>query len=135
MRLTTANDDVGRDPASYELWGTNDPIQSVEHSNGLGGENWTLISSGALSLPWRRTVRSTFVPINAGAAYNSYKLIFPTVRNAAAPTRCKLPMCSFTPGWFQSRQRSRWWRWAWRSVGVSRPSRLISICERIQNAY
>ena len=51
MRLTTANDDARRDPASYELWGTNDPIQSVNHSNGLGGENWTLISSGALSLP------------------------------------------------------------------------------------
>ena len=101
MRLTTANDAEERDPASYELWGTNDPIQSVNHSNGLGGENWTLISSGPLSLPTGpggRQNSNTFVPINAGAAYNSFKLIFPTVRNAAAANSMQIADVQFYTG-------------------------------------
>src|SRR5688572_11086885 len=51
MRLWTANDAVERDPASYELYGTNDPITSEQNSNSNGTEVWTLISSGPLSLP------------------------------------------------------------------------------------
>jgi hypothetical protein len=101
MQLTTANDAEARDPASYELWGTNDPIQSVNHSNGLGGENWTLISSGPLSLPigpGGRQNSSTFVPINAGAAYNSFKLIFPTVRNAANANSMQIADVQFYTG-------------------------------------
>ena len=101
MQLTTANDAEERDPTSYELWGTNDSIQSVDHSNGLGGEIWTLISSGPLSLPigpGGRQNSNTFVPINAGAAYNSFKLIFPTVRNAAAANSMQIADVQFYEG-------------------------------------
>ena len=82
MRLTTAGDAPDRDPASYQLFGTNDPIQSVDFQDGLGGETWTLISEGPLALS---TVRgsSQLVDINATSLYTSYKLLFPTVRNAA----------------------------------------------------
>ena len=84
MRLTTANDAVERDPTSYELYGTNDPIQSVDNSDSMGGEVWTLISSGPLSLPDARFDDSTVVAINAGADYTSYRLVFPTVKDAGA---------------------------------------------------
>jgi hypothetical protein len=94
MRLTTASDAVERDPTSFELYGTNDAIQSAQHSNGLGGEQWTLIRSGTISLPGilpngpnppddARFDGSTIVAINSPADYRSYKLIFPTVKDAA----------------------------------------------------
>jgi hypothetical protein len=95
MQLTTANDASNRDPASYQLWGTNGAIQSVDNSDGLGGESWTLISSGALSLPTTRLDSTTFVPINAGAAYSSYKLIFPTLRNAPATNSMQIADVQF----------------------------------------
>jgi hypothetical protein len=95
MQLTTAGDATNRDPASYELYGTNDPIQSMDNTNGLGGENWTPISSGALSLPLTRQDSTTFVPINAGAAYTSYKLIFPTLRNAPATNSMQIADVQF----------------------------------------
>jgi hypothetical protein len=98
MRLTTANDAPNRDPATYELWGTNDPIQSVDNSDGLGGESWTLISSGGLTLPAARGDSSTFVPINAASAYKSFKLIFPTLKNAPATNSMQLADVQFYTG-------------------------------------
>ncbi|MEM7315913.1 MAG: lamin tail domain-containing protein, partial [Planctomycetota bacterium] len=83
FRLTTANDAVERDPTSYELYGTNDTIQSRDNSTGLG-ENWTLIDSGSLSLPNARRTNAPVVNVSNSTAYRSYKLMFPTVKNAAA---------------------------------------------------
>ena len=51
MQIWTANDAVQRDPTSYLLYGTNDPITSAPNSNSNGTEAWTLLSSGPLSLP------------------------------------------------------------------------------------
>jgi PEP-CTERM motif-containing protein len=84
IQFETANDAPNRDPASYEFWGTNDPVQSVDNSDGLGGENWTLISSGPLSLSTARGDKNNWVTFPPGAAYQSYKVIFPTLRNAPA---------------------------------------------------
>jgi hypothetical protein len=84
MQLVTANDVPNRDPASYELWGTNSPILSQNNSDGLA-EAWTLISSGALSLPAARMDGSTIVPIGSATAYQSYKLVFPTLKDPNAP--------------------------------------------------
>ena len=98
MRLTTAGDATNRDPASYELYGTNDPIQSQDNTDGLGGESWSLISSGGLSLPLTRQDSSTFVPINAAAAYKSYKLIFPTLRNAPGTNSMQIADVQFYVG-------------------------------------
>jgi hypothetical protein len=95
MRLTTANDAVDRDPASYELWGTNNVVTSQDNGDGLNAENWTLISSGALALPAARLDSSTLVPINATVAYKSYKLIFPTVKNAAGANSMQIADVQF----------------------------------------
>ncbi len=97
LQLTTANDAEERDPASYELYGTNDPITSADNSFG-DQENWTLISSGALTLPPERQTPGPIVDFANATAYTSYKLIFPTVKNPARQIRCRLPMPSFSPG-------------------------------------
>lgn len=77
--LTTANDAADRDPTSYQLYGTNDPILSGQHSNGLGGENWTIISNGAISLPAARLTAGSPVSFTNTLSFLSYKLIFPTL--------------------------------------------------------
>jgi hypothetical protein len=82
MKLRTANDAPERDPTSYQLYGTNDPITSVQNSNSNGTEVWTLISEGALNPPMARHADYPVVAVNSPANYTSYRLIFPTVRNA-----------------------------------------------------
>ena len=82
IQFTTANDAEARDPASYQLYGTNQAITTP--NNGIGNEqNWTLISSGALALPAGRMADSAVIPVSGTTAYNSYRVIFPTVKDAA----------------------------------------------------
>jgi hypothetical protein len=84
LQLTTANDAPGRDPASYELYGTNGPIISLANSYGNSEASWSLISAGALALPGdplintdQRGVEAPAVFFANSTAYTSYKLIFP----------------------------------------------------------
>ncbi len=79
FQITTANDTDGRDPASYELYGTNLAILSLDNSEGTA-ENWTLISSGALDLPTARNVDDDLVTFANTTAFTSYKMIFPENR-------------------------------------------------------
>lgn len=95
MRLTTAGDAPERDPTSFELYGTNDAIQSTDNTDGNRGEVYTLIASGALTLPDARNDSSTVVAINASAAYASFKLIFPTVKNAASANSMQIADVQF----------------------------------------
>jgi hypothetical protein len=80
MRLRTANDAPERDPLTYRLEGTNDPITSAPNSNSNGTEVWTLISEGTLALPTERHTWGDFVAVNSTANYTSYRLVFPTTR-------------------------------------------------------
>jgi len=81
MVITTANDAEERDPASYEVYGTNDPITSLDNSVGTV-ENWTLIASGTLSLPVERLTAGPLVSFPNAAAYTSYKVLFPALKGA-----------------------------------------------------
>ncbi|MBX3427841.1 MAG: CotH kinase family protein [Pirellulales bacterium] len=81
--LTTANDVSARDPASYQIYGTNDPIASKDNSTGLA-ENWTLVSSGTLNLPEARRTNGPVVSFANSTSYSSYKIVFPTVKNSAS---------------------------------------------------
>jgi len=77
--LTTANDAATRDPKSWELYGTNDVIKSLDNSTGLA-ETWTLIDSGAIALPATRKTLGPVVNVNNAtmAQYTSYKMMWPT---------------------------------------------------------
>jgi hypothetical protein len=67
--ITTANDAVERDPASYKLYGSND------------GVNWVLLSEGPLSLSDGRFAVSSEIPVNNSAAYIYYFIKFPSIKN------------------------------------------------------
>ena len=75
MNLTTANDSPERDPASIEVYGTNDPILSVDNSLGQA-ESWTLLASENLALSDNRFTVSEVISLNITVAYTSYKVIF-----------------------------------------------------------
>jgi hypothetical protein len=89
LRLYTANDVPARDPASFQLAGSND---------GLSGP-WTVIASGNLALPDGRNAGGNAVAIppegNLAAfnqevlfanetPYSHYQLVFPTLKDAAS---------------------------------------------------
>lgn len=83
MELLVANDAVERDPASFEVWGTNSPI---EGNGPFAISLFTLISEGPLDLPATRdTVNdqagfSEVVEIGNGQSYSSYLVLFPTTK-------------------------------------------------------
>jgi hypothetical protein len=89
ITLWTANDAVERDPASFELWGTNAAIGASP----IDLASFTMIASGALALPASRNAggaaaldaaNSQVVDFDNSNAYSSYLVMFPTVKNATA---------------------------------------------------
>lgn len=94
FEITTANDAVERDPASWILYGTNDVIGSVDNSNGLG-EGWTQIDSGTLALPSDRNMLAEMIAVNNGDFYASYKLLFPTVKDAGSANSLQIAEIQF----------------------------------------
>jgi hypothetical protein len=67
--ITTANDAVERDPASYKLYGSND------------GVNWTLIKEGPLSLSDNRFAVSGEIAVDNTNPYVYYFIKFPSIKN------------------------------------------------------
>ncbi len=93
--LTTANDADVRDPSSYILWGTNDAIISPDNSTGEL-EAWELISSGPLTLPAARGATTAAINLpDTGNFFASYKMIFPTVKNAASANSMQIAEVRF----------------------------------------
>jgi hypothetical protein len=84
FQISTANDHEERDPATWALYGTNDPITSPDFSQ-ANLENWTLIDQGAIALPAARETLGPVVAVNNAASYTSYRMVFPTVKNPLAP--------------------------------------------------
>jgi hypothetical protein len=57
---------------------------------------WTLISEGSLSLPEaRHTWDDEFIAVNSPANYSSYRLIFPTVKNATTANSMQIADIQF----------------------------------------
>jgi len=69
--ITTANNFLSRDPASYQLHGLNDG-------------SWTLLSSGNLQLPNERLRDSDPVALSNLPSVTQYRLVFPKMRSASA---------------------------------------------------
>ena len=93
LRLFTANDAIPRDPASYRLEGGN-----------AAGE-FTLISEGDLDLPDARNAGGDIdvdlslafqeVLFDNAEAYSSYRLTFPTLKDAAAANSMQIAEVEF----------------------------------------
>lgn len=89
ISFATGGDAPERDPVSYQLYGMNSAVTSVNNDSGLA-ESWTLISSGATGLAPSSSVstgRNTTGPTVSFAnstAYSSYKVVFTALRSANA---------------------------------------------------
>ena len=91
MKLWAANDAVERDPNSYQLWGSNESLPAGATSVPLSA--FSPISIGDLMLPDSRNAggdtalddaNSMTVTFDNDAAYTSYLVVFPGVKDAAA---------------------------------------------------
>jgi len=82
LTLTTANDDYGRDPVKFEVYGSNDSIDGP----------WTLIAAGdvvdfAQTALWPRfTMNATAISFENAVAYEHYQVLFPALRDPASGT-------------------------------------------------
>jgi glucose/arabinose dehydrogenase len=94
FQITTANDATERDPTSWQLFGTNSPINSTAHSAGTA-ESWTPIGSGTVNLPLARNTHGPIVNVANNTAYTSYKMIFTGVRNAGAANSMQIAEIQF----------------------------------------
>lgn len=84
FQITTANDTVARDPVVWMIYGTNEEIMDVDNGDGKA-ESWTLICGGTMALPEERlAVGPAYVIANQAEPYTSYKVLFPTLKDAAA---------------------------------------------------
>lgn len=72
--LTTANDESGRDPATYQVLGSND------------GTAFTAVASGALAPPSARLTAYPDVTFANAVEYRWYRVVFPTIRGGGADT-------------------------------------------------
>jgi hypothetical protein len=84
FEITTGGDATHRDPATWELYGTNETIVSTDNSQG-NGESWTLISTGAFNddqVSLDRNATGDIVSITNSTTYQSYKFVFPTLRDS-----------------------------------------------------
>lgn len=73
MTFTTANDQEGRDPMTFQLWGSNVSINGP----------YILIASGDTYLPVTRFAMNTSpIAFHPGGAYDHYQVLFPTIRGA-----------------------------------------------------
>ena len=89
----TANDFAERDPGSYEIWGSNAASFGSTPGTGIAMSGFSLVSSGLLSLPGTRNgsgstaldaAASQTVTFSNTAAYSSYLILFPTLKNSGA---------------------------------------------------
>ncbi|HEX6963613.1 MAG TPA: PQQ-dependent sugar dehydrogenase, partial [Lacipirellula sp.] len=94
FQITTANDAADRDPTGWQLFGTNEAVNSAAHSDGTA-ESWTPIGSGTLNLPLVRDTLGPVVNVANNTAYNSYKMIFTGVRNAGAANSMQIAEVQF----------------------------------------
>jgi hypothetical protein len=82
MQFTTANDAVERDPTTWELYGTNDAITSVDNGQGLE-ENWSLIASGTADLSDDRFAVGPVYQFSNSDSYSSFRVRMTGVKNEA----------------------------------------------------
>ena len=89
----TANDAVGRDPASFALYGTNAAITAASQGDSVLLSTFDLIASGNIALPDTRNAGGSAALLSANSLtvgltnidpYTSYLLLFPTIKDASA---------------------------------------------------
>ena len=96
FRITTANDAPERDPAAWELYGTNDPVISPDNSTGED-EDWTLVDFGIVDLPLDRNAIGSEVLVENTTAWGAYRMVFTELRNPAVAGSMQIAEIAFVP--------------------------------------
>ena len=100
----TANDAVGRDPASFALYGTNVAITAANPGDSVLLSAFDLISSGNIALPDTRNsggptalqaANSLTVGLTNLDSYTSYLLLFPTIKDASTANSMQIAEVQF----------------------------------------
>jgi hypothetical protein len=94
LTLWTANDSPERDPASYEVYGF--PTRITQTSGTLAVSDGTLLGSGTMTLPSTRNSGPVQVTFNNSAAYASYLVVFPTVKNSPSTNMTQFSELQFS---------------------------------------
>jgi hypothetical protein len=81
LTLTTANDDYGRDPITYELSGSNESIDGPYELIAAGD----IVDFAQEELWPRYTMNATPITFDNKVAYKYYQIVFPTLRDPASP--------------------------------------------------
>jgi len=81
LQITTANDAYQRDPSAFALYGTNDPIMSVDNSDATG-ETWALIDADSVMLPLARFTAGPEVAVKSHTTYKSYLFVVTAVKDS-----------------------------------------------------
>lgn len=81
ISFATANDAPDRDPVSFVLYGSNTAVVSTDPGATFNTANFTLIAQGDLNLPGDRLTAIDPITFDNATAYNTYLLVFPTVKN------------------------------------------------------
>ncbi|MEZ5325454.1 MAG: thrombospondin type 3 repeat-containing protein [Verrucomicrobiales bacterium] len=88
IKVWAANDSEGRDPSSYEVYGTNADLSGAAGTVGLG--DFTRIGSGGLALPSSRNAGGAAELAEGNASlslfantekYAAYMIVFPTIKD------------------------------------------------------
>lgn len=86
LRFTSANDAPERDPMTFQLEGTNGTAAAGP---------WTVIATGNTGLATTRLTASPVAAVTNTTAWKSYRLTFPTVRNAGAANSMQIGEVEF----------------------------------------
>lgn len=82
LSFYTANDTVGRDPTSYQVWGSATTLSDSTPGTNYALAGMTLLSSGLLTLSNTRDFGpDSPVSFTNETAYASYLIVFPTVKS------------------------------------------------------
>jgi hypothetical protein len=99
LALTTANDALERDPASFSLYGSTTVVANGTPGSTFKLSDFTLlVNSQALSLPDTRLTAAGAVTFTNANAYTTYLLVFPTVKNAGAANSMQIAEAVLTNG-------------------------------------
>jgi hypothetical protein len=81
LTLTTANDDYGRDPITFELSGSNESIDGPYELIAAGD----VVDFAQVDLWPRYTINATAITFENATPYKYYQIVFPTLRSPTSP--------------------------------------------------
>ncbi len=80
LLLWTANDAEGRDPSSYQIYGSPTPLTDSTPGVMVDLSPLTLLGNGAFNLPTNRNEGPAVISFSNDGAYPSYVVVFPNVK-------------------------------------------------------